>query len=90
MNRAWPPVAQLLLNLPARSATGRSSAARARKVSRREDDPGGSAGLQTRWVAPCAAGWVRLPFPSAMGKARLLRRRAGIPCAVIAAHEGMP
>lgn len=29
------------------------------------NDPGGSAGLQTQWVAPCAAGWVRPLFPSA-------------------------
>ena len=27
--------------------------------------PGGTAGLQTRWVAPRVAGWVRLPHPSA-------------------------
>lgn len=32
---------------------------------RRGDDTGVSAGLQTRWVVPRAAGWVRLPFPSA-------------------------
>lgn len=34
-------------------------------ASRKGNDPGGSAGLQTRWVAPCVAGWVRLPFSSA-------------------------
>jgi hypothetical protein len=36
-----------------------------RRRTWRGNDPGGSAGLQTRWVAPCVAGWVRLPFPSA-------------------------
>ena len=32
-------------------------------VSTEGNDPGGSAGLQTRWAAPCAAGWVRLHSP---------------------------
>ena len=32
---------------------------------RKGNDPGGSAGLQTRLAALRAVGWVRLPFPSA-------------------------
>ena len=47
---------------------------------RREHDPGGSAGLQTRWVAPRVAGWVRLPFPSAILPVHALQvSSAGIP-----------
>ena len=44
----------------------------------REYGPGGSAGLQTRWAAPCVAGWVQLPFPSATlpGVAARARRDA--------------
>lgn len=41
--------------------------------------PGGAAGLQTRLVAPCVAGWVRLPLLSAT--------LALLPCRSIA-HSG--